>query len=103
MTGTRADERFDVQPVWARVRVTRDVGNVALDLGDPEWLDIAPLGGADTMHGAELAGTDTNNVSFMLTASCGTFAGDGARDRVLVDGANGTYAIYAARVARSCS
>lgn len=95
MDGSGADERFDVSPVGGRIRVTRDVGNVNLDLNDLERLDIAPLGGADTMHVADLSGTDTDHVSFMLPLSRGTFAGDGARDRVLVDGTNGTDAIHA--------
>jgi Ca2+-binding RTX toxin-like protein len=94
MDGSGADERFDISAVGGRTRMTRDVGNVNLDLGGVERFDMAPLGGADTMHVGDLSGTATDHVDFTLTALRGTTATDGGRDRVLVDGTNGTDSVH---------
>jgi hypothetical protein len=95
LNGSGADERFDVSAVGGRTRVTRDVGNVNLDLGDVERFDIAPLGGADTMHVGDLSGTDTDHVTLRLTPFRTTLAPDGAPDRVVVDGTNGSDTVQA--------
>jgi RTX calcium-binding nonapeptide repeat (4 copies) len=95
MTGSAAGEHFDVSPVGGRIRLTRDVGNVVLDLNRMTRLVVTPAGGADTMHVADLSGTDAKVVTFELAPFAGTTAGDGSPDRVLVDGTFGDDTIKA--------
>ena len=95
MNGSGAAERFEVTALGSRTRVTRDVENVALDLGDVTRLDILPGTGADTMHVGDLSGTDVTNVGFNLARARGTIERDQAADSVLVDGTFGTDAITA--------
>ena len=95
MNGSAADEHFDVSPVGGRIRLTRDVGNVSLDVNRMTRLVITPAGGADTMHVADLSGTDAKVVTFELAPFAGTTAGDGSADRVLVDGTFGNDTINA--------
>jgi hypothetical protein len=90
MEGSGADERFDVSALGGRMRVTRDVAGVDLDLGDVERLDINPAEGADTMRVRDLSGTDAKVVAWELAPFRGTTATDKAPDAVLVDGTNGT-------------
>jgi hypothetical protein len=91
--GSGADERFDVTSVGSRTRLIRDIGNVALDLGGVERLDVNPAGGADTVHTADLSPTDTKLVTWELAPFRGTTATDQARDTVLMDGTFGNDAI----------
>jgi Ca2+-binding RTX toxin-like protein len=93
MTGSGANERFVVSPIGGRTILTRDVSNVRMDMGDLERLDIAPVGGADTMQVDDLSGTDTQLVSWELAPFRGTTASDGAKDSVLVNGTNGADAV----------
>jgi hypothetical protein len=69
--------------------VTRDIENVALDLGGVERLDILPGPGGDTLHVADMSGTDTDHVDFNLAFARGLIGGDQTRDFVFVDGTFG--------------
>ena len=93
MSGSGANEKFDVSPIGGRVLLTRDVSGVVLDLGDVERLDVMPAAGADTMHVADVSGTDLDVVTWELAPVRGTTASDGALDRVTIDGTNGNDAI----------
>lgn len=70
-----------------RARLTRDIGNVALDLGTIEDIDLNPLGGADTVTVDDQAATDLETVSLDLEGTAGT--GDGAADGVIINGTDG--------------
>jgi Ca2+-binding RTX toxin-like protein len=61
---------------------TRDVGAITMDTVDVERLDLAALGGADTITVDDLAGTSLNRANIDLS-SAGT--GDGATDTVIVN------------------
>ena len=61
----------------ARARLTRDVGASALDSGGVERLDIAPLGGDDTLTLGDVAGTGVQEVHPDLA---------GGSDRLILDG-----------------
>ena len=89
MNGSGGNDRFDVLPVGSRTRVTRDIENVNLDLGDVERLDLLPGTGGDIVRVADLSGTDTDHVDVGLAAARGTIAGDKTIDRVFVDGTFG--------------
>ena len=47
--GSDAAEKFDISANGNRVRFTRDVGNVTMDLNGVEEIDLNALGGADTI------------------------------------------------------
>jgi hypothetical protein len=85
--GSDAAEKFDVSANGNRVRFTRDVGNVTMDLNGVEAIDLNALGGADTITVNDTSATDLTAVNLNLNGSAGT--GDGQADAVVVNGTNG--------------
>ena len=85
--GSGANEQIGVSANGARVRFTRDIANIALDLDDVEQIAYRAFGGADTVTVHELTGTDAAGVDVDL----GLFDGspDGQADVVVVSGTNG--------------
>lgn len=84
--GSAASELFTVSANGERVRLTRNVGNIVMDLNDIETLDLNALGGADTIVVNDLSGTDLVELNLNLAASGG--ADDGQPDTVIVRGTN---------------
>jgi Ca2+-binding RTX toxin-like protein len=82
--GANIAEKLDVSANGGRVRVTRDVGNIVMDLNDVEHVALRTLGGADDITVNDLTGTDVRQVSVDLSATGG--GGDGAIDTVRVEG-----------------
>ena len=60
--GSNGAEIFEVSANGPRVRFTRNLGNIVMDLDDVEKLDLNALGGADTVTVNDLAGTDLTQV-----------------------------------------
>jgi Ca2+-binding RTX toxin-like protein len=85
--GANVAETFDLSANGERVRMFRNVANVTMDFNDVEQLDINALGGADTITINNLAGTDLRQIILNLGNAGGT--GDGAADRVIVNGTDG--------------
>jgi Ca2+-binding RTX toxin-like protein len=85
--GANINERFEVSANGRRVRFTRDVGNVTMDLDGVERLNVKALAGADTLIVDDVGGTDLTEVNTDLAASIG--GGDAAADNVIVDGTAG--------------
>ena len=54
--GSDVAENFDISANGNRVRLTRDVGGVTMDLGGVEKIDLNALGGADTVTVNDLTG-----------------------------------------------
>jgi len=81
--GSNANERLEASANGGRVRLTRDVGNVLLDLNDVESIDATPIGGADSLRVDDLSGTDVVGVTAELGGD------DGQPDAVVVDGTSG--------------
>src|SRR3954463_14484243 len=81
--GANIGEVFDASANGGRVRFTRDVGNIVMDLNDVETVNVKALGGADTVTVNDLSGTDVTNVA--------TDAGgnDNAADNVIANATNG--------------
>jgi predicted ester cyclase len=94
--GNGAAERFEVSPNGQRVRFTRDVGNIVMDLNDVERISTEALGGADTAIVNDVSGTDLTSTEFDLEGTIGGNAGDGAADTLTVNGSNGNDAITVA-------
>ena len=72
-----------------RVRFTRDVAAITMDLDAVETIAFNALGGADTINVRDLTGTGVKTVARDLSSSLGSGIGDGAADRVIVTGTNG--------------
>ena len=84
--GSGAVESFAASAAGPRVRFTRDVGSIAMDLGGVERIDAAAVGGGDTLTANDLTGTDLTALRF----ATGT---DGAGDTVVVNGSGGGDAV----------
>jgi Ca2+-binding RTX toxin-like protein len=84
--GSAIGEIFDVSANGGRVRFTRNVGNIFMDLDDIETLEVNALGGVDLLTVNELTGTDLTNVIAHLAGTLGGTTGDAAVDSVVVSG-----------------
>jgi hypothetical protein len=78
--GAAGAEKFGVSANGTRVRFTRDLGGIVMDLHGVERIDTNVLAGADSVAVGNLAGTDTSEVAVNLGAV------DGVVDQVNVDG-----------------
>jgi Ca2+-binding RTX toxin-like protein len=85
--GANINETINITANGRRVRFTRDVANIVMDLNGVDRIDFNALGGADTITIGDLSGTDVAAVNLNLAASNGQ--GDGALDSVIVNGTNG--------------
>ena len=85
--GSDTSENVAISANGNRVRFTRDVGGVAMDLDGIETIDFNALGGADAITVNDLTGTDLSAVNLNLAGSAG--GGDGQADSVIVNGTEG--------------
>jgi len=91
--GAAGAEQFGVTANGSRVRFTRDVGGIVMDLHGVEKIETNTFAGADTVAVGDLTGTDTTDVEVNLGAL------DNVADRVTVDGTAAADAITAAGTA----
>jgi predicted lipoprotein with Yx(FWY)xxD motif/Ca2+-binding RTX toxin-like protein len=91
--GAAVAEQFTLSANGNRLRLFRDVGNVTMDTAGVEHVDVNALGGADLVTVNDLSGTDVGSVNVDLAGSLGGTAGDGAVDRVVMNGTAGNDAI----------
>jgi hypothetical protein len=91
--GAAAAEQFTLSANGNRLRFFRDVGNITMDTAGVERVDVNALGGADLVTVNDLSGTDVSSVNVDLAGSLGGTAGDGAVDRVVMNGTAGADAI----------
>jgi Ca2+-binding RTX toxin-like protein len=85
--GSNANERMEVSANGGRVRFTRDVGNIVMDLNDVETVDAKAFAGTDNLAVDDISGTDLTSVNAGLAAIGG--GDDGQSDNVLVNATNG--------------
>jgi Ca2+-binding RTX toxin-like protein len=85
--GSNLDENFDISANGSRVRFSRDVGGVTMDLNGIELVELRPLGGADNIVVNDLTGTDLVNVELALRGPAG--GTDGQADAITVNGTAG--------------
>lgn len=88
--GTNVAEKIDISTNGGRVRFTRDVGNITMDLNGVENVNFDAKGGADTITVNDLSGTGVKAVNLNLGGA------DGAADMVIVNGTAGDDVIAAA-------
>src|SRR5829696_2043259 len=87
--GANIGEIFEASANGGRVRFTRNVGNIVMDLNDVEAIDLNALGGTDTTTVNDLSGTDLVKIDVDQAGALGGTAGDGQADTVVVKGTNG--------------
>jgi Ca2+-binding RTX toxin-like protein len=85
--GSNANERMDVSANGNRVRFTRDIAAITMDLNDVESIVAKTLGGVDNVAVGDLSGTDVTGVVADLAAGGG--GDDTQPDGVSVTGTNG--------------
>jgi Ca2+-binding RTX toxin-like protein len=93
--GANADENMDLSANGNRLRLTRDVGNVVMDVHGVERVNVAALGGADNITVNDLSGTDVTEVNIDLSESTSQ------ADTVVVNGTAGDDVITASGSAGS--
>jgi Ca2+-binding RTX toxin-like protein len=87
--GANIAENIDIEANGSRVRMTRDVGNVVMDLNGIEHIQLNTLGGPDNVTVGDLSGTGVTQVAIDLSQPPGSGQGDGAADTVNVNGTAG--------------
>lgn len=87
--GSNIGEIFDVSANGDRVRFTRNVGTIVMDLNDIETLNLNALGGTDTLTVNDLSVTELSGVNVNLASTIGGAAGDAAADTVIINGTTG--------------
>jgi Ca2+-binding RTX toxin-like protein len=87
--GANVGENINIAANGTRTSLTRDVGNVTMDLNDIEQINVSALGGADTIHVGDLTGTQVTQVNLDLSSPAGSGTGDGQADTLIVDGTMG--------------
>jgi Ca2+-binding RTX toxin-like protein len=87
--GANIAEIFDLSANGSRVRLTRNVASIVMDLNEVERINLAELGGADVTTINDLTGTGVTDARIDLAAQPGGSAGDGAVDTVVVNATTG--------------
>jgi Ca2+-binding RTX toxin-like protein len=89
--GANIAETFEMSANGQRVRFTRNIGNIVMDLNDVEGIDLNALGGADVVNVNDVSGTDVNELNVNLSAGAG--GSDLLADTVNVFATNGDDAV----------
>jgi Ca2+-binding RTX toxin-like protein len=93
--GSDGNEIFAATAHGHRVRFTRNLGGIVMDLNDVEALDVNALDGTDSVTIGDLAGTGLTDVNVDLSNSPGSDFSDGVADTIQVDGTAGIDTIAA--------
>lgn len=84
--GANISEKIDLSANGSRLRFTRDIGNIVMDVNGTEQVDFNALGGADLITVNDLSGTDVTQVNIDLANPAGSDVGDNLPDTVIVNG-----------------
>ena len=84
--GAAGAEKFALSPEGTGDLFTRDLGSIRMDMNGVETLDLAALGGADSVTMHDLHGTDLTQANIDLSVAGHA---DGAQDSVVVEGSDG--------------
>ena len=87
--GSDASESFEFAANGPRLRFTRNVGNIVMDVDDVEQVDLEALGGTDFATVNDLTGTGVIGTKIDLAGALGSRAGDGQADQIVVNGTSG--------------
>ena len=84
--GANVAEQVDLSANGNRLRFFRTQANITMDTAGVERVDFNALGGADLVTVNDLSGTDVTSLNVDLAAALGGATGDGAADKVIVNG-----------------
>jgi len=84
--GAAVNETFELTANGSRLRATRDVGTVVLNVAGLEQVNVNPLAGTDIVKVHNLAGTAVQEVDLNLAGTLGGATGDAQIDSVSLDG-----------------
>ncbi len=87
--GSGGAEEFEASANGERVRFTRNLGTIVMDLNDVEVIDLNTLGNTDQTTVNDLSGTDVVEINIDQAGTLGGTTGDAAADTVIVNGTNG--------------
>jgi Ca2+-binding RTX toxin-like protein len=87
--GSAGAESFEASANGGRLRFTRDLGNIVMDVNDVERVTLNALGNADRITVGDLSGTDVTRVDVNLAGTLGGTTGDGQADTVIAKGTGG--------------
>ncbi len=93
--GSNGSEIFELAANGSRTRLTRNLGNIVMDLDDVERINVSALGSADTLIVNNLAGTDVSVINLLLAGTIGGALGDAQSDNVIVNGGAGEDVVFA--------
>jgi len=82
--GSNIGEQIELGANGSRLRLTRNVAAITMDVDGVESVDVRLLGGADTFTVDDLSATKVRAVNVDLGTTGGT--GDGQADTIVVDG-----------------
>jgi Ca2+-binding RTX toxin-like protein len=91
--GANLNEKIDLSANGTRLRLVRDIGGVTMDVNGVEQVNVAALGGADTLTVNDLSRTSVTGIAFDLAGTLGGETGDGQADSVIVNGTERSDAI----------
>lgn len=94
--GSNATENMQLFANGGRALLTRDVGNITMDINDVERVEIHAAGGTDTVTVGDLTGTGVKQVAISLSNSVNSGVHDSALDTVVVQGTQAADAIHVA-------
>jgi hypothetical protein len=89
-----ANEDVTLSANGGRLTFFRNPGAVTMDTDDVETVDFNALGGTDNITVNDLSGTDVTQTNLDLAGALGGSAGDGALDKVVVNGTNGVDTVH---------
>jgi Ca2+-binding RTX toxin-like protein len=92
--GSAIGEIFEFSANGSRVRFTRNIANIVLDLDDVEQFDLRMLGGADVAVVNDLSATDVTAINFLLAGVLGGSTGDAQADSIIVNGTAATDNVF---------
>ena len=79
--GSNGAEIMEASANAGRLRFTRNLGTIQMDVNDVDTVDINALGNTDTIIVQNLAGTDVGEVNIDLAGTIGGTVGDAYRHR----------------------
>jgi hypothetical protein len=84
--GSGESEIVEMSANGSRFRLTRNIGNIVMDVDGVERVDWQALGGADSLTVNSLAGTAVTLVNIELAGTLGGGTGDAQPDVITVNG-----------------
>jgi len=87
--GSGNNESFEASANGSRVRFTRSVGTIVMDLDGVEAIDLNALGGEDNTTVNDMSATDLTEINVNLAGTVGGTSRDASADNVIVNATNG--------------